>query len=74
MTKEELEVRIENDFSYHAPIKDQVVRYGDIRDGGKQLAKLMLELTPISREQSIALTLLEQAIMMANAAIARNET
>lgn len=72
-TKEDILKRIDNDFSYHQPHGDQISRYADIRDGGKQLAKIIAELTPISREQSIALTLLEQATMMANAAIARNE-
>jgi hypothetical protein len=72
-TKEDLIKRVENDFCYHAPFGDQISRYADIRDGGKQLAKIIVEITPISREQSIALTLLEQAVMMANAAIARNE-
>ena len=72
-TKEDLIKRVENDFTYHAPKGDQVNRYAEIRDMGKQLAVLIVNLTPISREQSLALTLLEQATMMANAAIARNE-
>jgi hypothetical protein len=37
------------------------------------MAIQIVEDTPISREQSSALILLEQAVMMANAAIARNE-
>lgn len=71
--KMELLKRVENDFVYHAPKGDQINRYAEIRDLGKQLAILIVNLTPISREQSLALTLLEQATMMANAAIARNE-
>lgn len=71
--KMELLKRVENDFTYHAPKEDQLNRYTEIREAGRQLATLIVNLTPISREQSLALTLLEQATMMANAAIARNE-
>jgi hypothetical protein len=68
-----MQERIENDFTYHPPKGDQVERYQELRAKAKELALLIYELTPQSREQSIALTLLEQANMMANAAIARNE-
>ncbi len=71
--KEAMKQRIERDFTYHAPKDDQVERYGQLRDKAKELALLIVELTPSSREQSLALTYLEQASMMANAAIARNE-
>ncbi len=72
-TKEELLTRIENDFTYHAPKDDQIRRYGIIRNKFKELAILIVNLTPVSREQSLALTNLEHSSMMANAAIARNE-
>lgn len=39
----------------------------------KELAYMICQNTPTSREQSLALTNLEQAIFWANAAIARNE-
>jgi hypothetical protein len=65
--------RIENDFTYHPPKGDQVERYSEIRDKGKELAKMMANRVPASRELSLALTNLEQAIMWANAGIARNE-
>ncbi len=38
-----------------------------------KLAQYVLALTPESREQSLAVTKLEEAMMWANAAIARNE-
>jgi hypothetical protein len=44
-----------------------------LRDATKNLAHLIINLTPSSREQSLALTHLEEAVMFANAAIARNE-
>jgi hypothetical protein len=65
--------QIENNFTYHAPKDNQQERYVHLRDRAKQLAHDIAELTPPSREQSLALTNLEQAIFWANAAIARNE-
>lgn len=65
--------RIENNFRYHPPTGTQAKRYETIRDGAKTLALIINELTPASREQSLAFTALEEAVMWANAAIARNE-
>lgn len=72
-TKEDIINRINNDFTYHAPFGDQVDRYAALREAGRHLAIKIVETTPVSREQSLALTNLEQAIMFANAGIARNE-
>lgn len=61
-------------FTYHPPRDDdQVRRYGDIRAYGYQMARYIVDNTPESREQSSALTKVEEAVMWANAAIARNE-
>lgn len=65
--------RIENNFVYHSPKGDQQERYVAIRDKAKELALLINNCTPASREQSVAFTQLEDAVMWANAAIARNE-
>ena len=65
--------QIENTFIYHTPKEDQPDRYDVIRSTAATLATLILANTPPSREQSLAITNLEQAIMWANAAIARNE-
>ena len=64
---------IETRFVYHAPHGDQVKRYEKIRALGYNLAERLNELCPDSREKSIAITKLEESIMWANAAIARNE-
>lgn len=64
---------IENNFTYHAPKDDQTARYISIREKGKSFARLIEEFCPNSRERSLALTKLEEAVMWANAAIARNE-
>jgi len=61
-------------FTYHPPYGNQSDRYEELRRLGKHLARIMLTLCPPSRERSIALTKLEEAIMWANASIARNET
>jgi hypothetical protein len=60
-------------FTYHAPHGDQPTRYVLIRDSAKSLAELFVTNAPPSRELSLALTKLEEAVMWANAAIARNE-
>ena len=60
-------------FVYHAPKGDQPQRYENIRASAKALACLFEAQCPDSREKSLALTKLEEAVMWANAAIARNE-
>lgn len=71
--KAEIVQQIENNFSYHPPKEDQVGRYEDIRSEAKRFALLIAMACPNSREKSLALTNLEQAVMWANASIARNE-
>lgn len=71
---EQDEQKIDRAFTYHPPHGDQAERYVEIRDYAKTLARLMCGLCPPSRELSLALTNLEQAVMWANSAIARNET
>ena len=65
--------QLEKDFTYHPPKGDQPERYVRIRDTSKFLAMLICQDCPASRERSLAITNLEQAVMWANAAIARNE-
>jgi hypothetical protein len=73
MKNEQTAKQIQNNFTYHAPKDDQPERYNRIRGLGAALADAINESCPDSREKSLALTNLEQAIMWANAAIARNE-
>jgi hypothetical protein len=61
-------------FTYHPPHDDQVNRYQDIREHARAFAVLLDRHCPDSREKSLALTALEEAVMWANASIARNET
>lgn len=69
MLLDELDIR----FTYHAPKPGQSEKYQQIRDRAKDLAGLMDILCPDSREFSLAITKLEEAVMWANAAIARRE-
>jgi hypothetical protein len=67
----DLRRRVEHNFTYHPPRPGQQEHYQRIREKAKELAHVILDETPESREQSIALTDLEKVVMMANAAIAR---
>lgn len=64
---------LEQNFTYHPPKDDkQVKQYEQIRNRAKVFALFILENTPTSREQTIALKSLEEAVFWANASIARN--
>ena len=64
---------IDNNFKYHAPKDNQAFKYEQIRKIAKTVANHIEQLCPESREKSLAFTNLEQAVMWANASIARNE-
>ena len=61
-------------FTYHPPTGTQPERYVLLRDLAKGFAEGVLKHCPESRERSLALTNIEQAVMWANASIARNGT
>ena len=60
-------------FTYHPPKEDQPKKYDDIRKNALAFAMLIDEICPDSREKSLAITALEEAVMWANASVARNE-
>lgn len=68
----ELLQRVAHDFVYHAPTPEQVGIYGELRDRGKDFASAMIVHCPPGRELSTALSKLEEAVMWANAGIARH--
>lgn len=68
ITSEELERR----FTYHPPAAGQPQIYEMIREKARELASFIVWNTPESREQSLAITAIEEAVFWANAAIARN--
>ena len=66
--------KIEKIFTFHPVFGDQRERYEYLRHRAKELALSILSFTPKSREQSLAITALQDAVMWANAAIAINES
>jgi hypothetical protein len=66
--------RLENEGTYHAPIGDQESRYEQISEFALQFKLFVVENTPASREQSAALTAIDEATFFANSAIARHES
>lgn len=65
--------QIQEAFTYHPPSADQIPRYEEIRQQGRIMAAYLVMVCPPSRELSLALTNIEQAVFWANAAIARHE-
>lgn len=63
-------LEIANIFTYHAPKGDQAEKYVQLRNIGRLFAESVNELCPESREKSIAITKMQEAVMFANAAIA----
>ncbi len=69
MDTQELDKR----FTYHPPKGDQPKKYELIRSTARELAEILNSLCPESREKSLAMTSLEEAVMWAKASVARNE-
>lgn len=67
-----LAMDLNNRFRFHEVKPGQAEQYEKIRENAKGLAWLICEECPESRERSLALTYLEQAVFNANAAIARH--
>lgn len=64
---------VNKSYTYHPPNPTQTPRYEVIRAMAKDMALYIIDNTPSSREQSLAMTKLDEFVMWANAAIARNE-
>lgn len=60
-------------FTYHPPKEGQPERYVLLRDKAHEFAKMIEANCLDSREKSLALTKIEEAVFWANASIARNE-
>lgn len=61
---------IENWFEYHSPDAAQQAAYVAIRAKAKELAYVIINNTPPSADQTVAIRKLREAIMTANASIA----
>ena len=65
--------QIDNIFTYHKPNPDKPERSVALRENAREVAQMVLELTPESREQTLAIGKIQESVMFANAAIAINE-
>jgi len=66
-----MEDEIKLRFTYHAPKPGQPEKYTKLRDKALELALMIKNVCPDSREQQLAFTHLDEVIMWANASIAR---
>lgn len=73
MHQKPTDAELANRYTYHAPKNDQQQRYQDIRSEIFKVAKLIRDLTPCCPEQTRAFNSLDEAMFLANAAIARHE-
>ena len=60
-------------FRYHKPTEKQVPMYERNRNKARELAELINGQCPDNREKSIAISKVEEAVMWANASIARGK-
>lgn len=65
--------KIYNSFKHHRPTSDQADNMRVLRSSAHSLAELIEERCPNSREKSLAITKVEEALMWANKAIVVNE-
>lgn len=63
---------IEDIFSYHAPSADQIPKYNAIREAAKEFAMVIMDNTPSSADQTVAIRKLRECVMVANASVALN--
>lgn len=63
---------IDNNFVYHEPSDELNRVYTTMRSEAKRFATIVNNTCPDSREKTLALTKIEEAMFWANAAIARN--
>jgi hypothetical protein len=64
------QVDIENWFNYHAPSREQLIQYQEIRLAAKIFAEAINRNVPVSADKNAAMRLLREAATAANAGIA----
>ncbi len=63
---------IEQLFTYHAPTEEQKVKYVEIREAAKALARVIDRSCPAGPDRTTAVRKVREAVMTANASIATN--
>lgn len=71
MDRTDIRDRVESDFSFHPATAETGPKHEAVRSLLKDAARELIEFVPEGREQSLALTKLEEAMYWANAGIAR---
>ena len=66
------ELDIEKIFTYHSPTKEQATKYQAIRSKAKELAEIIVAITPYCCDQEFAIRKLRECVQIANASIALN--
>lgn len=61
---------LDNWFTYHAPTSEQLLHYEAIRNAAGDFARVIVDHTPPSADQSAAIRLIREATMTANASVA----
>ena len=64
---------IDNEFAYHQPSSDGLIRVNNIRAEYSKLQRRIVELAPPSRQRSVALTELETSAMWAIKSVVFND-
>lgn len=69
-----MNAQIERNFKHHPPVGTAAVDHARVRDAARELADLIDQVLPVgaAREKALAITSCEQAMMWANAGIARH--
>jgi hypothetical protein len=67
----DIHAEIDHNFTYHPPKEGYAQVYSDLREQARALAFYIAAMGPPSREQSLAITKLEECVFWANAAFAR---
>lgn len=69
-----MSINLDKIFTYHPPKEDQPKRYEIIRKAAKDFAQIILDNTPECDDREIAVLKVREAVMLANASIAINES
>ena len=65
---------LDNRFAFHPADEDAASCHEAVRAAARRMAVSVLQVTPKSAEQTLALRKIEEAMMWANASIARERT